>query len=111
FGRQLRKTKPICPPVASGGCWCFPGFAGAERAETLARHALFGKLGIEHLRRRIPAFVGELERAPMVAERIIGAREQKSVNSLIRVLVLVLHEPAWLVGAHRQDRGAEMAMA
>ena len=53
------------------------------------------------------AFVGELEGAPVMAERLLGAQEAHHFDRLLRVHVVVAHEPARLIGADRQQSEAE----
>src|SRR5580704_10846462 len=85
--------------------------AGLQGAEALGRNARslqgFGKRG----ERRIDRFVGKLERAVMVRERLIGAAIDKGLHRLRRIHVLVAHEPARLIGADRQNGELERPVA
>ena len=54
--------------------------------------------------RVVDALVGELEAAEMCRDAEPGAEIQMGANGLVRVHVLLLHEPARLVGADRQQR-------
>ena len=85
----------------------FPGLSRPQRPEPLGCNPGGVQRRREVLRRLVDRFVGELERAPMVAERLLGADELKTLHRIVRVHVLRLHEPARLVGADGQDaRGA-----
>ena len=55
--------------------------------------------------------VGQLERPVVMAERELGAAGLERAHGLGRVHVHVAHEPARLVGADRQDREPERAVA
>ena len=61
--------------------------------------------------RLLDRLVGEAERAPVMAERLGRAAQLQRLHGLVRVHVVVAHEPARLVGADRQQRQRELGMA
>src|SRR5215207_4306462 len=88
----------------------FPHLAGRQGAEALLRDAgLAARFG-KRLQRRVERLFGELERAVVMAEREFGAAVEQGADGLLWVHVLVLHEPARLVGADRQDHQPERPM-
>src|SRR2546426_12576811 len=87
-----------------------PHLPGLERAEALGGDAAVVERGGERRARRVDRLIGELERAVMVRERELGAAFDERLHRLLRVHVLVAHEPARLVGADRQDGEAERAV-
>ena len=74
------------------------GNAAASRASFSARN------------RRVDRLVGELERPVMMRERKVRAAVLQRLHRLLRIHVLVAHEPARLVGADRQDGEPERAV-
>ncbi len=86
------------------------GLAGFEHGEALG----FQACNIERLRecdgRRIDGFVRELERAVMMGKGDLGAAITERLHRLLRVHVLIAHEPARLIGADGQDAGDELAV-
>jgi hypothetical protein len=52
---------------------------------------------------RLGALIGELESAPVVAERLRRSEERKHFHGFGRVHVLLCHEPARFVGAGRKE--------
>src|SRR5690606_18015513 len=84
--------------------------AGAHRAEAVAGETAVVEGGIERLDRLLDAFVGELERAPVMAGHMGGVAGEHAFHRLLRVLVLPLHEPARLIGAERKIGEAETAV-
>jgi hypothetical protein len=72
-------------------------------------HAVFRARLCEVARRLVERLVGELERAPVDAERRARAQVAVREHRLVRVHVLELHEPARLVGADRQQGEVEAA--
>ena len=62
---------------------------------------------VERVWRGCAFFICELEGTPVVADGGFGAGEQETARGLIRVLVLVAHEPARGVGTDGQDGGAD----
>jgi len=87
-----------------------PSLSGVERAEyvlcNLVRFQGFG----QGVKRCVAFLIRELEGAPMVSDRVFRAREEEALGGLIRVLVLVLHEPARGIGADGQDGGTQGAV-
>ena len=61
-------------------------------------------------RRRIDRLVRELERAVMMGERLRRPAIRERFHRVKRIHVLVLHEPARLIGADRQDREPQWTM-
>src|SRR5262245_59125161 len=88
-----------------------PYFAGAQGLEALAGDGAVRKRGGEVGRRLLDGLVGETERAPVVAERTACPAQLQRFDRLLRVHVVVAHEPARLVGADRQEGRGEARMA
>ena len=88
-----------------------PDLAGLEQAEALRLDAGIDARDLQRLLGRVDRLIGELERAVVMAERELGAAITESLHGFGRVHVLVAHEPARLVGADRQDREPERAVA
>ena len=49
--------------------------------------------------RIIDRLVGELERAPVMRQRLLRAASLENAHAFFRIDVLFAHEPAWLVSA------------
>src|SRR5438132_5690589 len=81
-----------------------------QRYEPLARNLRFIQRRVKRGYRRVDSFVGELEGAVMMREGLDRAAIGQRLYGVVRVHMLVLHEPARLVGADRQDRRAQRAM-
>src|SRR5690606_10792487 len=85
----------------------FAGFAMAQQPELAARDAA----GIECPRQcadgSIARLVGELERAPVDADRVACADVAMNLHRLGRIDMIVGHEPARLVGADGDQRKVE----
>ena len=60
--------------------------------------------------RRVDGFVGQLKRAVMMGERLLGAAVGQRHDGIGWVHVLIAHEPARLIGADGQDRQAKRAV-
>src|SRR5215207_5946453 len=86
-----------------------PCLAGPQRPESIAWN--LGRLQSDGqlLRRLVNALVGEPERAPMVAQRLLGLDDAQHLHGIVRVHVLRLHEPARLIGPDGQMRESGLA--
>src|SRR5690606_28300245 len=84
--------------------------ARSHRPEALAWQAPRIERGVQRLDGLLDALVGQLEGAPVMTGHMRGIAEQHALDRLVRVLVLRLHEPLWLIGAERQVGEAEAAV-
>ena len=87
-----------------------PDLAWQHGAEGFPRDAFGVQRGIKPVAGFTDRFVGEVERAPVAAGGKGGIAEQHAFDSLFRVLMLRLHEPARLVSTDRQYGEAERAV-
>ena len=111
-----RTTGPKTPRRRSGAASLAapsrqpPRLADRQHAENASSaHALRGALFGELARRLVERFVGQLEGAPVHADRALRAEVEVDAHRLGRIDVLLLHEPARLVGADRNQRDVEAA--
>ena len=80
-----------------------PRFAGPKRTKSIDRDPMFAQRCIQCEQGTLNTLVGQLERAPVVPGRPARACQLEAAHGLVGVHVLVLHEPAGLVGADGQD--------
>src|SRR5690349_20772408 len=81
-----------------------PDVAGLERNERLGPQPAPRHRGHQSLFRLEPRFVRELKRAPVKPERLARAAVDHCLHGFVWIHVLVLHEPARLVGADWKKR-------
>src|SRR5260370_8279613 len=81
-----------------------------ERDKTLARNLRFIERRTQRNHRRVDCLVGQLKRAVMMRQRLPGAAIGQSLYRIRRIHVLILHEPARLIGADWEDRQPQRTM-
>ncbi len=87
-----------------------PRFADGQREERVVAQAQGRALACQLARRLVQGLVGQLEGAPVHAERTLGAQVGVDLQRLLDIDVLLLHEPARLVGADGDQRDVEAAV-
>src|SRR5205823_7680340 len=75
--------------------------------QPFAREPAAIPLAHEPLRWLVERLVGELERSPVHGYKMPRAEIDEGLYRLLRVHVLLLHEPGGIVGADRQQRGVD----
>ena len=107
----------MCPP----GCSVYPGSWPARPGRKQPRFADFhhGKFFFAHALRQarlrqihgwlVQRFVGQIECAPVQADAAPGAEDLVNLHGFRRIDVLLFHEPARLVSAHRDQRKVKSA--
>jgi len=76
-----------------------PRLASFQDLERLGRHTMTHPRGRQLLDRLVDAFVGELKAAEVSGDRERRPQFQVGPDGVVRVHVLLLHEPSGLVGA------------
>ena len=115
--RRARRSRPRCgstSPSSSAPQGAAPrkaaGLADRHHRERVVGEPALASCDREGARRLVERFVGEREGAPVDADRASGGEVEMDLHRLGRVDVLLLHEPARLVGADRQQRQVEAAV-
>ena len=75
-----------------------------ECGKALARNVRFIERGLQGGERRVDRFIGQLKRAVVMRQCLLGATIGQRFHGVGRIHVLIAHEPARLIGADRQDR-------
>src|SRR5262249_61427959 len=86
-----------------------PDLSRLQRAAAGRIDAGFSERLGQRARRGVDRLFGEREGSVVVGEGKLGAAVEERLHGICRVEMLVAHEPAWLIGANRQDRQPKRA--